>query len=128
MENLDKLKEQAETLRVKIYKIEEKQIKDKVLPEAQKIIGQCYKYSNSYGDGEESWWLYQKVISVSSVCGENNVSVLVNEFQQDCHGDIQFKKKTLGYRDLGHEDRWQKVSAEEYQREQKRLIKVLQSL
>ena len=131
MENIKKLKEQAEHLRAKICKLEQEELIKKVMPKALKLIGQCYKYSNSYGSGDDNkpWWLYQKVINVDHICDENRVEVSVKEFQCDCHGDIQFKKRTFSYRDLDYgNDGYQKITTNEYNKEKNKLVKILQKL
>lgn len=48
------------------------------------LVGQCFKYHNSYGSGEK-WWLYVQVVSIDCRW------VKVNSFQDDGQGRIEFE-------------------------------------
>lgn len=124
---LEQFKKEAERLRVKIYNLEHQEMEEKVLPEAKKLIGQCYKYRNSYGGDREPWWLYQKIVSIKSISDENRVWVKVNTFQKDCYEDVNFKKQDLAIRNL-RGDFYQKITTEEYEMEKKKLVEILNKL
>ena len=69
MKQAEELKEQIEALenqRVAIHK-KLNQLKPQIYrletePAVKKLIGQCFKYRNSYGSGRKDWWLYSKVL------------------------------------------------------------------
>lgn len=71
---------------------EEKRLDQEVLPELRKLVGQCYKYRNSYGGGLSRWWLYGKVLSVN----EKTCEVHTIEFQHTSMEriEIELDKKT----------------------------------
>ena len=128
MNKIDKLKEKERKTRMQIYNIEKKELEQKILPKAKKLIGKCFKYSNSYsGSNDSRWWLYQKILSISTVMGENSVLVKINEFQKDCRGKIDFQANT-SFRDLRGQRGWIKISNKTYEKEKKKLVKILEKL
>ena len=125
---IEQLKDQESKLRVKIFNIENEEIHKRVLPEANKLLGKCYKYLNSYGGGSETkpWWLYRKIVKIDFIIDKNKVCVFVDEFQKITDGEINFKKKNIGYRDL-RGDNYQEITPKEYETEKKKLIEVLKA-
>jgi hypothetical protein len=128
MSKIGQLKEQEQNLRNEIYALEKEELTKRIMPKAKKLIGKCYKYRNSYGGDQKPWWLYQKVVEIKSINDENRVWLKVNTFQQDCIGDINFKKEEFGYCDLRGGDNYQEISSKEYEMEKNKLIDILKTL
>jgi hypothetical protein len=128
MKIIEQLKEQEQSLRNEIYALEKEELTKKVMPKAKKLIGKCYKYLNSYGGDRASWWLYRKVISIKSINDTNRIWIIVNMFQRDCEGDINFKKEELGFSDLRGGDGYQEITLHEYESVKKELVDILKTL
>jgi hypothetical protein len=56
------------------------------LAKDQKLVGKCFKYSNSYGSGER-WWLYAKVLRIEP--DELGHDVIVWKFEKTSDGKHQ---------------------------------------
>lgn len=56
--------------------------------ERVKLIGKCFKYANSYGNGSDQWWLYTKVTGVS-----DNGDMAGISFQDDGNGRLTVETK-----------------------------------
>lgn len=69
------------------------------LPRLKKLIGNCYKYRNSYSlPKEESdyWWMYIIVVGVDS----ESATLQVFTIQQDCHGEINVRTERPYYENM----------------------------
>lgn len=79
--------------RGKISKTESKIHKIEIEPKIKKLIGKCFKYRNSYGQGED-WWMYIKVVDYKPI----SQCVIVCTYQKTTSQEhqIQMKKEQWG--------------------------------
>ena len=104
-------KDRLEELKKEISQLEEKQrplIEEKLklqdavsLKKNKKLIGNCYKYHNSYGS-EDKWWMYVKIIdanvwSVTTLeaqdCGDDRIEVTkYNHSASNYQGEMGYIK------------------------------------
>lgn len=80
----EKLERQIGPLVRKLNKLKEKE----KCEDNENLVGRCGRYRNSYGSDRPSWWLYRKVMSLTSDNGLN-----VFSFQEDCLGELKIKPK-----------------------------------
>ena len=105
----------------KAYKIYN-EIRDKVrileeVPKAKALVGQCFKYENSY-NATDSWWLYLMVTRC------NQSAIFMDSFQKYSNGKIEFVFDKSHYiHSLGSS--YIPISIEEYDKAKKALLKKL---
>jgi len=72
-----------------------------------KIIGNCYRFSNSYGSGDR-WWLYGKVIAVEG--GD----ITMFKFQKTAHGQIEIEARYMEYARIT--SGWEQIAEAKFQK------------
>jgi hypothetical protein len=82
MGELEKLKAQKQIIAEKIYDLET----EKRISENRGLIGKCFKYRNTYGQGR-SWWLYLKVVAINE-----EGSLHADSFEDDGEGKVEIVK------------------------------------
>jgi hypothetical protein len=115
VDNLKKLvqeySKQLGELREKIRVLEE-------VPQAEALVGKCFKYLNHYNSSNQ-WWLYTKIVRAKDGI------IWVDSFQEDSYGKIEIEfDKNSGidtYNYMGNSSIL--ISEEEYIAAQKALIK-----
>ena len=80
--------------------------------ESEQLVGQFFKYRNSYGGGYPSWWLYAKVTHVKGV------SPMSFRFQTDEHGKVEIEVARHFT-----SSSWTPIKASEFAREWRRVQK-----
>lgn len=75
----ESLSKELNSLRDRIDAVERVEI----IMENTKLIGQCYKFLNSYGSDSKDWWMYKKVISAKGDC------LKTIQFQNDESGRLE---------------------------------------
>lgn len=101
---VEQLKEKEQAIRKEIFAHQEAREKYLLPIYRKEFIGQCFKCKNSYGSNRPKWWLYIKIIDVSSVnfyneeepvfstlrvqhCSDNRVEIDTNEHNYIRKGD-----------------------------------------
>lgn len=72
------------------------------------LVGQCFKYHNSYGHGEK-WWLYAQIVEADGRW------VKVISFQDDRQGRIEFENNKAHMANQFAAGGYQRISRDEYQ-------------
>ena len=85
--NLEQLKGKRDKLVRQINDIEYKKLVEVSVPKLKKMVGQCFKYHNSYGVNHDRWWLYCKVKEVN----EKTMEFTTVEFQRTSMEAIEVK-------------------------------------
>lgn len=91
-EALQNLKKLVEEYRKYLYEVQNKIKIIEEGPLAEALVGQCFKYRNSYGNGNKGWWLYRRIVKV-----HNNTDLLIETFQEAQYGKIEFEKNVHAY-------------------------------
>lgn len=121
-EEIKKLIEQEQKIRNLRMKAQAKYRQEELRPLLQSQVGKCFKYRNSYGTNNDSWWLYEKVISLT-----DDGDFYCEKFQTDCFGEISINYMNEVNYDRSHfENRdWKKISIDEYNKAKLLVIKTL---
>lgn len=75
--------------------------------ENQKLVGRCFKFSNSYGGSDKRWWLYGKVVSVDEYWPH------LITFQHTSEDQIEIKTDEVAS-SLG--SGWTEIDADEFEK------------
>jgi hypothetical protein len=81
--NMDKMKEAAGKLLAKIHAYEDVSERARW----KKLVGRCYKYRNSYGGNNDTWWMYFKITGFREAFS----------FQTDCQDKITIEQHGGAY-------------------------------
>jgi len=72
----------------------------------QKLIGKCYRYRNSFGNENEGWWLYIRVLEIE------DGNLIVHRFQTDRNGRIEIEPRRVEWDSVG--STYEEVSKEDF--------------
>lgn len=103
--NVKKLRKQIDQLRKQLRKAEEAEFNQRTLPKMRAMIGNVYRYKNSYGGNLGSWWMYVRIVGV------DDGYFLLATIQSDCDGRITAKEDTWSYPLSENHER---ITADEY--------------
>lgn len=117
MTTLDKLQAERARINNAIWKIE----RAEQSKEAQALVGSHFKYRNTYGSGDQGWWLYAKVYAVKDGC------VVAHRFQTTSRKTHEIEPAYVGYSHGMGGGEWLKISASEYKKAWRALLKKLES-
>lgn len=99
----------------------EEQRNEVARPELRKLVGKCFRFTNSYGSGEK-WPLYARILSFD----EKAMTYLAVHFQNTTRQRIEIEYRHEynfeQHARFGVESGWIPVSNEEYERELKKLL------
>ncbi len=76
----------------------------------KKLIGNCYRYRNSYGGGDDSWWMYIEVVGAGEYDHRGVVietfqkTTLKTEIERDTHSLYHTAEFDSGYQRISRED------------------------
>lgn len=121
MTQLVELENQIQELRTKLIPLQKKRDRITEAAEAQtakSMIGNCYKYHNTYGSSSGYWWMYSKIV------GAKGTMVKVVDIQKDSHGEIDLKFKTTWTNHFRHE--WRPITNKQFERAYNHLMKQVQ--
>lgn len=102
--------------------------KDEVArPAFEKLVGNCYKFMNSYGSGEK-WWLYVRILRLH----KDALTYDTVRFQNTSRQNIEIEyRQQWNFHQGNHfsvQNGWQPVSFAEYDRERKKLLRRIKEL
>jgi len=108
----------AQALRIvnRAAKKKEKELETKCRIENKKLIGNCYKYRNSFS-GDESWWLYLQIIDYKSGC------LVYNTVEKTTLGIEIEKQNKVVSTTVGFDSDYIPITEEEYFRETSKIIR-----
>lgn len=122
MKTKEQLQSDKQLLQSEFYRIrDEIQVIETELRRAEneKLVGNCYKYRNSYGNGDPGWWLFLKIKSLSD-CGE----LIVDSFQVCSYGKFEFTSEQLRF----NTENYISITSAEYNKELKKFLAKLQKV
>lgn len=83
----------------------------------KKLIGKTYKYRNSYGGGEEGWWLYVQIVGV------DGTSLLTDNFEYTSHNKVEISQETRScYYGSGLDNSYQEIPLKEFHKAKKDIL------
>ena len=100
--------------------------KETSLPELRKTVGKCFRFTNSYGQGED-WPLYARVISLN----EAEMSFQTVQFQHTSRKIVEIEyEKRYNWRGQDHfaRDSWTEIPLSEYNEAKRKALKFVQTL
>lgn len=125
VKELEALKHKAAMARVAVENKESVMKAEVAKPELEKLVGKCFKYSNSYGGSYERWPLYVKVIAID----KKGFTYTTVQFQRTSMKIVEIKYDTVfnwDYRTrFGGED-YRPIPNAEYNRAKRSLLKFVQ--
>lgn len=119
--NIKSLKEKEQELRKQISDYQASRKKE-LLPKYRKqYIGKCYKCRNSYGGDIPKWWLYSKIVDVTSVNFHNEEEPVFKTLNfQHCYMDkIEIEVREYVY---VRSPEYKSVSAAEFNKAARKLM------
>jgi hypothetical protein len=116
-ELVDNLKKLAQEYSKYLGEVREKIRILEDVPQAEALVGKCFKYLNRYGPNEQ-WWLYTKIVRAKD--GE----IWIDSFQEDPYEKIEFEfDMAMGVHPYTGNSNRILISKEEFTAAQKALIK-----
>ena len=127
-EQIEKLRGEAGVLLRQANEIEEEERNEVQRPILRKAVGKCFKFRNSYGGDRPKWWLYAKIVSFDEKEMTFNTVQFEHTSQPKIEVDYVRQYCYNGRNRFNEGDGWIAISAAEYEREAKKLLKTVHSL
>lgn len=120
--DIKSLQEKEKEIRAEILKQQDEREKVLLPEHRKKTVGQCFKYKNSYGGDSKPWFLYVKIVDVTSINFFNDEEPVFRVLQiQECScGRIEIDFKDHSYVRRGE---YIPISKTEFEKNSKRILK-----
>ena len=126
-ETIEQVRAQAIEMQRKLTDMEEEE-RDRIQrPILRKLVGRCFRFTNSYGSGER-WPLYAKILSFD----EKAMTFLATNFEHTTarRVEIEYRREYnfQGRSKFGVDSNWQPISTAEYNRAKKKMLRFVAEL
>jgi hypothetical protein len=125
IEQVEALEQKAREYAMKAREIKEQELDEVQRPKLRKMVGHCFKFLNSYGGNDAKWWFYSRIVSFN----EKNMTFVCAQFQYTSRQQIEIRERVeynFQWRSaFGVEGGWIPISAAEYNRAKKNLLRAI---